>query len=92
MNKQDRIETRSGKGAIVMIASIAAHRASKGQYLSDYCATKGAVASLAKELAVELAENEIRVNYISPGYNTTYHTIHRQWFTDKFWLATLRQI
>lgn len=51
-----------------MIASIAAHRTSKGQFLSDYCASKGAIASLAKALAVELAENKIRVNTISPGY------------------------
>lgn len=50
-----------------MIASIAALRASKGQFLSDYCASKGAVASLAKEIAVELASKDIRVNYISPG-------------------------
>jgi sorbose reductase len=71
MVKQEKKSTAapsSSKGSIVMIASIAAHRASKGQFLSDYCASKGAVASLAKALAVELAEKEIRINYISPGY------------------------
>jgi sorbose reductase len=66
--KQVTAAPSSSKGSIVMIASIAAHRASKGQFLSDYCASKGAVTSLAKALAVELAEKEIRVNYVSPGY------------------------
>lgn len=67
MKKQARIEGSSQAGSIVMIASIAARQASRGQFLSDYCASKGAVASLAKEIAVELAEESIRVNYISPG-------------------------
>ena len=65
--KQSSAAPSASKGSIVMIASIAAHRASKGQFLSDYCTSKGAVASMAKALAVELAEKNIRVNYISPG-------------------------
>jgi len=48
---------------------------SKGQFTSDYCASKGAVNSLAKELSVELAEKEIRVNTISPGYIMTDMTL-----------------
>ena len=52
---------------MVLIASIAAHVASKGQTTSDYCASKGAVVSLAKALGVELAAKGIRVNSISPG-------------------------
>lgn len=55
-------------GSIVMIGSIAAHRASIGQYLSDYCASKGAVVSLAKEIAVELSAFGVRANVISPGF------------------------
>lgn len=54
-------------GSIVMIGSITAHQASIGQFLSDYCSSKGAVISLAKELAVELADQGIRTNVISPG-------------------------
>jgi sorbose reductase len=54
-------------GSIVLIASVAAHQASKGQYVSDYAASKGAVLSLTKELGVELAPHGIRVNCISPG-------------------------
>lgn len=54
--------------SIVTIASMAAHRASKEQYTSDYCMSKGAVLSLTKQLGVELAEQRIRVNALSPGY------------------------
>lgn len=53
-----------------MIGSICAYMASKAQFLSDYCASKGAVVALAKGLGVELAPMNIRVNSISPGYVT----------------------
>ena len=55
------------RGSIVLIGSVAAHQASRGQFLSDYAASKGAARSLTKELGVELAPYGIRVNCISPG-------------------------
>ncbi|KAL4966547.1 uncharacterized protein BDV14DRAFT_188992 [Aspergillus stella-maris] len=61
--------------SIVMIGSVATHRASVGQFTSDYCASKGAVLSLARELGVELAERRIRVNCVSPGYIRTDLTL-----------------
>lgn len=64
--KQVSAAPSSSKGSIVMIASVAAHRASKGQFLSDYCASKGAVTSLAKALAVELAEK------VHPSFSEYY--------------------
>ncbi|KAE8143810.1 hypothetical protein BDV38DRAFT_276880 [Aspergillus pseudotamarii] len=64
-------EGRSSKGSIIMIASIAAHQASKDQFTSDYCMSKGAVLSLTKQLGVELAEHHVRVNCLSPGYMRT---------------------
>lgn len=67
MARQERLPSSSGSGSIVLIASIAAHQSSQNQYLSDYCSSKGAVLSLAKELGVELADMGIRVNCISPG-------------------------
>lgn len=68
MAKQEATPFNPRGGSIVMIASIAAYVASKGQATSDYCASKGAVVSLAKALGVELAGMGIRVNSISPGY------------------------
>lgn len=67
MTKQESTAQNPGGGSIVMIASVAAYVASKGQTTSDYCASKGAVVSLAKALGVELAMKGVRVNSISPG-------------------------
>ncbi|KAF7553674.1 hypothetical protein G7Z17_g3452 [Cylindrodendrum hubeiense] len=75
MDKQEPTEFNPRGGSIVMIASIAAYVASKGQATSDYCASKGAVLSLAKALGVELAAKGIRVNSISPGYMVTDMTV-----------------
>ena len=67
MIKQEPLDDTHRGGSIVMVASVAAYVASKGQTTSDYCASKGAVLSLAKALGVELAMKGIRVNSISPG-------------------------
>jgi sorbose reductase len=67
MAHQEPIEQNPCGGSIVFIASVAAYVASKGQTTSDYCASKGAVVSLARALGVELAMKNIRVNSISPG-------------------------
>lgn len=58
-------------GSIVMIASVAAHCALPGQYVSMYGASKAAVKLLGKTLAVEMAPYNIRVNTISPGFIRT---------------------
>lgn len=63
-------------GSIVLVASVAAYVASKGQNTSDYCMSKGAVVSLAKALGVELATAGIRMNSISPGYMMTDMTLN----------------
>lgn len=67
MSRQPRQDSNACAGSIVLIASVAAHRASKDQYTSDYCMSKGGVLALTKQLGVELAYNQIRVNCISPG-------------------------
>jgi len=56
-------------GSIVNIASMTALRGNRGQLV--YSATKGAVVSLTKSAAKELAENNIRVNAIAPGLTNT---------------------
>jgi NAD(P)-dependent dehydrogenase (short-subunit alcohol dehydrogenase family) len=62
LHKQKKI--RKGN-SIVFISSIATFTVGIGD--SMYAATKGAVSSFAKVLAVELAKQQIRVNCVQPG-------------------------
>jgi len=60
-------------GAIVNLASLAAHDGG-GPGAMVYAACKGAVLTLTRGLAKELAPRRIRVNAVSPGLiNTTFH-------------------
>ncbi|KAK2594012.1 hypothetical protein QQS21_008274 [Conoideocrella luteorostrata] len=77
MARQKPTEANPRGGSMVLIASIAAYVASKGQSTSDYCCSKGAVVALAKALGVELAAHGIRVNSISPGYMLTDMTVQQ---------------
>ena len=56
-------------GSIINIASILGFANAKT--LSPYCASKAAVVSLTKSMALELARDRIRVNAIAPGYFST---------------------
>jgi NAD(P)-dependent dehydrogenase (short-subunit alcohol dehydrogenase family) len=64
------IMARHGKGAIVNIASVAAHRWTGISYASYY-ATKGAIISLSRSIALEWAAKGIRCNTVSPGLMNT---------------------
>jgi NAD(P)-dependent dehydrogenase (short-subunit alcohol dehydrogenase family) len=64
------IMERQGSGAIVNIASVAAHRWTGIAYASYY-ATKGAVVSLSRAIALEFAAKGIRCNSVSPGLMDT---------------------
>ncbi len=56
---------KGGGGAVVNIASINAYRA---QFMCAlYAGTKSAVLAMTRELSVELAPSNIRVNSVSPG-------------------------
>lgn len=67
-------EKHSGRGgSIVNVSSIAAKAGSPGEYI-DYAATKGAVDTLTIGLAKEVAEENIRVNCVRPGF--IYTEIH----------------
>jgi 3-oxoacyl-[acyl-carrier protein] reductase len=56
---------RERKGRIVLLSSAAAERGSPGQVA--YAASKGAIISAARSLALELAPRGITVNVVSPG-------------------------
>jgi NAD(P)-dependent dehydrogenase (short-subunit alcohol dehydrogenase family) len=59
-----------GKGAIVNIASVAAHRWTGISYASYY-ASKAGVVGLSRAIALELAARGIRCNSVSPGLMNT---------------------
>lgn len=58
-------------GSIVLIASMSGSVANKGLICSAYNASKAGVIQLARNLAAEWGEHNIRVNTISPGYIVT---------------------
>jgi NAD(P)-dependent dehydrogenase (short-subunit alcohol dehydrogenase family) len=64
-----RTMIRAGGGVIVNIASIYGLVAAPNR--AAYCATKAAVAMLTKVLAIEWAQDSLRVNAIAPGYVRT---------------------
>jgi gluconate 5-dehydrogenase len=58
-------------GSIVNITSVAAQVGMLPIKEASYCASKGAVESLTRALAVEWASNRVRVNALSPGWFRT---------------------
>jgi NAD(P)-dependent dehydrogenase (short-subunit alcohol dehydrogenase family) len=67
---------KAGVGSIVNLASIAAVNSAGG--FSAYTASKGAVLSVSRSAAIELAPFNIRVNSVNPG------TIKTQMVTDAY--------
>jgi NAD(P)-dependent dehydrogenase (short-subunit alcohol dehydrogenase family) len=56
---------KNGSGAIVNVASISGLVGMPGQ--SGYCASKGAVVQLTKQIAVDFSAKGVRVNAVCPG-------------------------
>ena len=64
-----RMSTKRGGngGSIVNVSSAAARIGSAGEYI-DYAASKGAIDTLTRGLALEVADEGIRVNCVRPGF------------------------
>ena len=56
----------AGDGRIVFIGSVSASKGNSGQL--SYCASKGALESMAREIAVELGRFKVTCNVVSPGF------------------------
>jgi len=76
---------REAKGAIIFISSMAALAAFPES--AAYTATKGAIDAVARQLAVELAPQGVRVNAIAPGeidtpMNTEFYAEHPEFVEE----------
>jgi 3-oxoacyl-[acyl-carrier protein] reductase len=60
---------RKRRGRIINVSSVAADRHNRGQ--ANYSASKGAINSFTRALAVEVASRNISVNAIAPGFIET---------------------
>ena len=66
---RDAVNVMTSGGSIVLVSSTAGQRGEA--YHADYAATKGAVISFTKSLALELAGRDINVNCVAPGWVDT---------------------
>jgi NAD(P)-dependent dehydrogenase (short-subunit alcohol dehydrogenase family) len=80
----------SGHGAVVNIGSINGVVAMK--QLSAYCASKGGLHHLTRQMALDLAELGVRVNCVAPGFVATdmFETSHSD--ERKDWIARLHAL
>ncbi len=58
----------AGSGSIVNVASMLGHVASAPVKQMHYCASKGAVVNMTRELAAQWGRKGVRVNALSPGW------------------------
>lgn len=67
-----------GGGAIVNVASMLGHVGSTPIKQLGYCASKGAVVNLTREMALQLARRNVRVNALCPGWFPSEMTAEMQ--------------
>jgi NAD(P)-dependent dehydrogenase (short-subunit alcohol dehydrogenase family) len=75
-------------GSVINIASILAHREQK--LLTNYAASKAGVVQFTRTAALELAQHDIRVNAICPGYFETH--LNRGWLASDEGQDMIRRI
>lgn len=78
-----RLMARQKSGSVINIASIVGVQGARGQF--GYSASKGAIISITKSAAKELAPMNIRVNSIAPGMIDTerFHSVFENNFSDR---------
>jgi NAD(P)-dependent dehydrogenase (short-subunit alcohol dehydrogenase family) len=62
---------RAGRGSIILISSICSRVRVRPEVHVGYDTTKAAVALLCRNIAIEWADKNIRVNAVAPGYTDT---------------------
>lgn len=67
---------KQGGGSIINTASMSAHITNIPQKECSYAASKAGVIAMSRNMAVEWADRNIRVNTISPGYMATEMTLN----------------
>ena len=75
--KQERDEYTNQRGIVVFVGSNSSERVSRNRV--SYVASKGAMDSMMKALAVDLGPLGVRVNMVAPGY---IWTDRWQWLSD----------
>jgi NAD(P)-dependent dehydrogenase (short-subunit alcohol dehydrogenase family) len=76
---------RGRGGSIVAIGSMSGEIANAPQRQAAYNASKGAVHLVVKSLAIEFAEQGVRVNAVAPGYigtDLTKEGVPDEWWSD----------
>jgi len=81
-------------GSIINTASMSGTIVNIPQPQASYNSSKAAVIHLTKSLAIELAEHDIRVNSISPGYIETDLTSHvrKDWIDEWLKLTPIKRL
>lgn len=81
ITRRDVMEPASG--SILWMTSVAAHAGAPGR--TTYCASKGAVVSAVRAMALELAPRKVRVNSLSPGLLRTKMSTGAAALSDEQW-------
>ncbi|MFB6362746.1 SDR family oxidoreductase [Paenibacillus elgii] len=71
-----RVMIKQGGGSIINTASMSAHITNIPQKECSYAASKAGVIAMSRNMAVEWADKNVRVNTISPGYMATEMTLN----------------